>query len=177
MNYPRRGCLQVYTGNGKGKTTASLGLAMRAVGHGHKVIMLQFMKGSDNYGELTTAAKYLPGLTIEQYGLETFVSRENLSPGDIEMARKGVERAREVLAGGGYDLVILDEINVALDYKLIQLEQVMDLINLKPPNVELVFTGRYAHEKIIEAADLVTEVNLVKHPFYQGVEAREGIEY
>ncbi|MFZ5651553.1 MAG: cob(I)yrinic acid a,c-diamide adenosyltransferase [Bacillota bacterium] len=177
MNKSRRGCLQVYTGNGKGKTTASLGLAMRAVGHEHKVIILQFMKGSSNYGELSTAAKYLPGLTIEQYGLETFVSRENLSPEDIEMARKGVERAREVLTGGGYDLVILDEINVALDYKLIQIEQVMDLINLRPPHVELVFTGRYAHEKIIEAADLVTEVNLVKHPFYQGVEAREGIEY
>ncbi|MFZ5648236.1 MAG: cob(I)yrinic acid a,c-diamide adenosyltransferase [Bacillota bacterium] len=177
MIHPRRGCLQVYTGNGKGKTTASLGLAMRAVGHGHKVMMLQFMKGSSNYGELSTAAKYLPGITIEQYGLETFVDRENPSPGDIEIAQKGIDRARAVLTGGGYDLVILDEINVALDYKLVQLEQVMELIKLRPPDVELVFTGRYAHEKIIEAADLVTEVNLVKHPFYLGVEAREGIEY
>ena len=177
MDQIRRGCLQVYTGNGKGKTTASLGLAMRAAGHGHKVMMIQFMKGWSNYGELTTAEKYLPHMTIEQFGLETFVDKENPSPGDIEMAQKGVDRARAVLSGGGYHLVILDEINVALDYNLVKLDQVMELISLRPPHVELVLTGRNAHEKVIEAADLVTEINLVKHPFYQGVEAREGIEF
>lgn len=177
MNLPRRGCLQVYTGNGKGKTTASLGLTLRSVGHGHKVFIIQFMKGSDNYGELEAARKYLPGVTIEQYGLETFVSRENPSPEDRELAQKGIARAREIVAGGEYNLVILDELNVALDYSLVRLDQVMEIINSRPPHVELVMTGRYAHEKVIEAADLVTEVTLVKHPFYKGIEAREGIEY
>jgi len=176
MVHNRRGFLQVYTGNGKGKTTASLGLSMRALGHGHKVIMLQFMKGS-YYGELTTAQKYLPGLSIEQYGLETFVDEESPSPKDVELARQGIARAREVLTECSYDMVILDEINVALDYNLVNLEQVMELTSLRPPNVELVFTGRNAHEKVIEAADLVTEITLVKHPFYQGVDARQGIEF
>ncbi|HBV97650.1 MAG: cobinamide adenolsyltransferase [Peptococcaceae bacterium BICA1-7] len=177
MNLPRRGCLQVYTGNGKGKTTASLGLTLRSVGHGHKVFIIQFMKGSDNYGELEAARKYLPGVTIEQYGLETFVSRENPSPEDRELAQKGIARAREIVAGGEHDLVILDELNVALDYNLVTLDQVMDLISARPTQVELVLTGRGAHQKVIEAADLVTEVTLVKHPFYKGIEAREGIEY
>lgn len=177
MNLPRRGCLQVYTGNGKGKTTASLGLTLRSVGHGHKVFIIQFMKGSDNYGELEAARKYLPGVTIEQYGLETFVSRENPSPEDRELAKKGIARAREIVAGGEHDLVILDELNVALDYNLVTLDQVMDLISARPTQVELVLTGRGAHQKVIEAADLVTEVTLVKHPFYKGIEAREGIEY
>ncbi|MFZ5644341.1 MAG: cob(I)yrinic acid a,c-diamide adenosyltransferase [Bacillota bacterium] len=173
----RRGCLQVYTGNGKGKTTASLGLTLRSVGHGHKVFIIQFMKGSDSYGELESARKYLPGVTIEQYGLETFVSKENPSKEDIELAQKGIKRAMDIVSEGLHDLVILDELNVALDYSLVKLDQVLDLINTRPPHVELVLTGRYAHEKVIEAADLVTEVNLVKHPFYQGVEARKGIEY
>jgi len=176
MVHNRRGFLQVYTGNGKGKTTASLGLAMRSIGHDHKVMMIQFMKGS-NYGELTSAEKYLPSLNIEQYGLETFIDIENLSPQDVELAHKGLTRAREILIEGSYDVVILDEINVALDYNLVSLEQVMELINLRQPYVELIFTGRNAHEKIIEVADLVTEITLVKHYFYQGIKAREGIEF
>jgi len=139
--------------------------------------MIQFMKGWSNYGELTTAEKYLPHMTIEQFGLETFVDKANPTPGDIELAQKGVERAKTVLLGGSYQLIILDEINVALDYNLVELDQVMELIDIRPSHVELVLTGRNAHEKIIEAADLVTEINLVKHPYYQGVEAREGIEF
>lgn len=177
MNLPRRGCLQVYTGNGKGKTTASLGMTLRSVGHGHTVFIIQFMKGSDSYGELEAARKYLPGVTIEQYGLESFVSKENPTPEDREIAQKGIKRALEIVSGGEYQLVILDELNVALDYGLVSLEQVMEIIDSRPPHVELVLTGRYAHEKVLEAADLVTEVTLVKHPFYKGVEAREGIEY
>lgn len=172
----RKGFLQVYTGNGKGKTTASLGLALRAIGHQHKVMMIQFMKGS-NYGELTSAEKYLSLLTIEQYGLETFIDRDNPTPRDVELAQKGFSRAREVLIEGSHDVVILDEINVALDYNLVSLEQVMELINLRQPCVELIMTGRNAHEKIIEAADLVTEITLFKHYFYQGIKAREGIEF
>ncbi len=177
MESTRRGCLQVYTGNGKGKTTAALGLAMRATGHGQKVIMIMFMKGCKNYGEIETAARCMPGLDIEQFGLETFVSKENPTREDIQKAQEGIARAMQVVSGGGYDVIILDEINVALDYNLITLEQVMKLIESRPPHVELVFTGRYAHEKVIGAADLVSVVDLVKHPFYHGVEARRGIEY
>ncbi|MFZ5597258.1 MAG: cob(I)yrinic acid a,c-diamide adenosyltransferase [Bacillota bacterium] len=177
MKKPRKGCLQVYTGNGKGKTTASLGLSLRAVGHGHSVIILMFMKGWPDYGELRAVRNYLPGVTIEQYGLETFVDRENPSPEDRRLAREGIKRAVEVVSGGQYDLVILDELNVALDYNLVTLEQVLEIISLRPEHVELVITGRAAHDKVLEMADLVTEVTLVKHPFYQGVEAREGIEF
>lgn len=179
MTRPRliKGLVQVYTGNGKGKTTASLGLALRAVGHNYKVFMLQFMKGSSNYGELQTAEKYLPNLIIVQSGLETFVSKENPSPEDIEMARQGLSTAKKIVREGHYDLVILDEVNVALDYKLISLEDVLEIIRTKPPHVELILTGRYAPKEIIEAADLVTEMTLVNHPFYKGVDAREGIEY
>lgn len=173
----RRGLVQVYTGNGKGKTTASLGLAMRATGHNHRVIIIQFMKGSSNYGELKAAERLSPQLTIRQFGLETFVSKDNPSAEDIKEAQRGLEAAREVIFGGNYDLVILDEINVALDYNLIPLDEVLQFIKDKPAALELVLTGRYAHEQIIEAADLVSEINLVKHPFYNGVDAREGIEF
>lgn len=179
MTRPRliQGLVQVYTGNGKGKTTASLGLALRAIGHGYKVFMLQFMKGSKNYGELQTAETKLPNLIIVQSGLEAFVSRENPSREDIEIARQGLTTAKKVVREGHYDLVILDEVNVALDYKLIPLEEVLEIIRSKPPQVELILTGRNAPKEILESADLVTEMTLVNHPFYKGVDAREGIEY
>ncbi len=178
MGRPRleRGLVQVYTGNGKGKTTASLGLALRAIGHGYKVFMLQFMKGSD-YGELLTAEKFLPNLIIVQSGLETFVDRNNPSPEDIRIAVQGLETAKKVVREGNYDLVILDEINVALDYKLIPLDDVIEMIRSKPDHVELILTGRSAPEEILKAADLITEMTLVNHPFYKGVDARQGIEY
>lgn len=179
MSRPRlkKGCIQVYTGNGKGKTTAALGLALRAVGHGYKVFMLQFMKGSKEYGELQAAEKYLPNFIIMQSGLETFVSKENPSKTDIELARKGLDIAQKVVSEGHYDLVILDEINVALDFKLFPLEDVLSIIKSKPGHVELILTGRYAPREILETADLVSEVTLVNHPYYHGVEAREGIEF
>ena len=172
-----KGLLQVYTGNGKGKTTAALGLAVRAMGHGYKVFMLQFMKGSKDYGELQAAEKYLPNLIIVQSGLETFVCKENPCRTDIELARQGLETAKKVIREEHYDMVILDEINVALDFNLIDLTEVIDMINNKPDHVELVLTGRYVPAKIVELADLVTEVSLVKHPYYKGVSARKGIEY
>ncbi|MCG8401600.1 MAG: cob(I)yrinic acid a,c-diamide adenosyltransferase [Firmicutes bacterium] len=172
-----KGMLQVYTGNGKGKTTAALGLAVRAIGHGYKVFMLQFMKGSKDYGELQAAEKYLPNLIIVQSGLETFVCKENPSRTDIELARQGLETAKKVIREEHYDMVILDEINVALDFNLIDLTEVVDMIKNKPNHVELVLTGRYVPAKIVELADLVTEVSLVKHPYYKGVSARKGIEY
>jgi len=169
--------VQVYTGNGKGKTTASLGLALRAVGHGYKVFMLQFMKGSKDYGELQAAEKYLPNLIIVQSGLETFVSKENPARADIDLAKRGLETAKKVIDEGHYDLVILDEINVALDFNLIDLEEVLEIIKNKPEHVELILTGRYVPRKIIDQADLVSDVTLIKHPYYQGVSARQGIEY
>ncbi|MGB9803879.1 cob(I)yrinic acid a,c-diamide adenosyltransferase [Desulfofundulus sp.] len=172
-----RGYVHVYTGNGKGKTTAALGLALRAIGHGYRVFMLQFMKGSKEYGEIKAAEKYLPDLTIVQSGLETFVDKEDPSPEDIALARQGLDKARKVIMEGSYDLVILDEINVAVDFNLIPLDSVLELIRNKPPHMELILTGRYAHPKIIKAADVVTEMHLINHPYYEGVEARKGIEY
>lgn len=173
----KKGRVHVYTGNGKGKTTAALGLALRALGHGHKVFMLQFMKGSKNYGEIVAAEKYLPGLTIIQSGLETFVSKENPAQVDIDLALDGLKLAKKVILENRYDMVILDEINVALDFKLIPLNEVIELIKNKPPEMELVLTGRYAPKEIIELGEVVSEVTLVNHPYYHGVEAREGIEY
>ncbi|WP_027363734.1 cob(I)yrinic acid a,c-diamide adenosyltransferase [Desulfotruncus alcoholivorax] len=172
-----KGLVQVYTGNGKGKTTASLGQAVRAIGHGYKVFMLQFMKGSKDYGEIKTAEKYLPNLIIVQSGLETFVSKENPSQADIDLARQGLATAQKVIKEGHYDLVILDEINVALDFNLINLDDVLEMIKTKPDHVELILTGRYVPPKILDHADLVSEVSLIKHPYYQGVSARKGIEY
>ncbi|MCK4307744.1 cob(I)yrinic acid a,c-diamide adenosyltransferase [candidate division WOR-3 bacterium] len=170
------GTVQVYTGDGKGKTTAALGQALRASGHGFKIIVIQFMKGQIKYGELE-AVKNIPGFVIEQYGLPTFVDKDNPSKEDMELAKKGFERAKEVILSGEYDMVILDEANVALDYGLIKLDEVIDLIKKKPQNVELILTGRYAPNEILEIADLVTDVREVKHHYQKGVQAREGIEY
>jgi cob(I)alamin adenosyltransferase len=172
----RHGTVQVYTGDGKGKTTAALGLALRAVGHGLTVYMLQFMKGSPNYGELTTAGM-LPGLTIEQSGRDEFVDRENPARVDIDLAAEGLARSKAAIMDGRYDIVILDEVNVALDFGLISLEDVLELIEKRPPHVELVLTGRSAHPEVVRAADLVSEVLNIRHHYDAGVEAREGIEY
>ncbi len=172
----RRGTVQVYTGDGKGKTTAALGQALRAVGHDLSVYVVQFMKGSPNYGELASAAR-LPNFTIEQSGRDEFVDKKNPAQIDIDLARKGLARAREVLTGGSYDLVILDELNVALDFGLVSLEDVLDLIRSRPPHVELIITGRAAHPEVVKIADLVSEVLNIKHHYDAGVQAREGVEY
>lgn len=173
----KRGMVHIYTGNGKGKTTAALGLALRAIGHGFKVFMLQFMKGSKNYGEIIAAEKYLPAFTIVQSGLETFVDKENPSREDLDLARQGLDLAKKVVSENQYDMVILDEINVALDFKLIPLAEVVELVKNRPPEMELVLTGRYVPQEILELGDVVSEVNLINHPYYHGCEAREGIEY
>jgi cob(I)alamin adenosyltransferase len=172
----RRGTVQVYTGNGKGKTTAALGLALRAVGHGLSVYMLQFMKGSSNYGELTSAAQF-PSFTIEQSGRDEFVDKENPAQVDIDMAAAGLAKGRAAVMGGEYDIVILDEANVALDFGLISLEDLLEIIEGKPPHVELILTGRSAHPEVVKSADLVSEVLNIRHHYDSGVEAREGIEY
>ncbi|MFA4885037.1 MAG: cob(I)yrinic acid a,c-diamide adenosyltransferase [Desulfotomaculaceae bacterium] len=173
----RKGLVHVYTGNGKGKTTAALGLALRAIGHGHNVFMLQFMKGSKNYGEIIAAEKYLPDLTIVQSGLETFVSKENPAQVDINLAVEGLKIAKKVIEENKYHMLILDEVNVALDFNLIPLSDVVELIKNKPAEMELVLTGRYAPKEILELGDVVSDVTLVNHPYYHGVEAREGIEF
>lgn len=171
-----RGLVQVYTGEGKGKTTAALGLAMRAAGHGLRVYIIQFMKGWPNYGELKTVGGH-PQITLRQFGRPEFVDPEKPEPLDREMAREALREARRVLTSGSYDLVILDEVNVALKYRLIELKDVLTLIEGKPERVELVLTGRYAPPEVIERADLVTEMREVKHPYKHGVKGRKGIEY
>jgi cob(I)alamin adenosyltransferase len=172
----RHGTVQVYTGDGKGKTTAALGLALRAVGHGLTVYMIQFMKGSSNYGELSAAGR-LEGFTIEQSGRDEFVDRQDPAQVDIDFAAAGLARARAVLTAGEHDIVILDEINVALDFGLVRLEDVLSLVEQRPEHVELVMTGRSAHPEVVKVADLVSEVLNIRHHYDTGVKAREGIEY
>jgi cob(I)alamin adenosyltransferase len=171
----KKGLVQVYTGNGKGKTTASLGLAFRAAGHDFRVYVMQFMKGQTVYGELEAARRLGPNITIEQVGRRAFVSREP-EPQDLEMAREAFGRARQLVSSGDYDLVVLDELNCAVDYGLVPLDEVKALIRQKAPHTELVMTGRGAHPDIIEMADLVTEMREIKHYYNAGQGARKGIE-
>jgi cob(I)alamin adenosyltransferase len=170
-----RGCVQVYTGNGKGKTTAALGLALRAVGRGLKVCVFQFIKGGGPYGEHLVAEKLAPLFTIIQSGRPGWVNTKNISE-DRRVAQAALLQAQELLTSDLYDLVVLDEINGAVKFGLIDVEQVLDLIALKPERVELILTGRNAHERVIEAADLVTEMCEIKHYYAAGVPARTGIE-
>ena len=169
------GCIQVYTGDGKGKTTAALGLAFRAVGRGLNVCMYQFIKGGGRYGEHIAAEKLAPLLTIIQTGRPGWVNKKDITE-DRLTAQEAFVRARELLTSGAYDLFICDEINGAVGFGLIDVEQVLELIRLKPEKTELVLTGRNAHELIIEKADLVTEMREIKHYYKAGVPARTGIE-
>jgi cob(I)alamin adenosyltransferase len=171
-----RGLIQVYTGNGKGKTTAALGLAFRAAGRELMVCMIQFMKGGGPYGEHLAAPRLAPYLTIIQTGREGWVNRDNPDPEDLRLAHEALALAKQALTGGKYDLVILDEINGAVGFGLITVDEVLPLLETKPHNVELVLTGRNAHERIMAAADLVTEMREVKHYYKAGVPARTGIE-
>jgi cob(I)alamin adenosyltransferase len=171
-----KGLVQVYTGNGKGKTTAALGLALRAVGHGLRVLVIQFMKGNINYGELESVKKLSPYLTIKQMGRETFVSKTNPDPIDIKMAQEGFALAKKAVENSEFDIVILDEINVAIDYGLIPLSDLLQFIDSKPETVELILTGRNAKPEIMDKADLVTEMVDRKHYYDKGIPARKGIE-
>ncbi|MDO9558802.1 MAG: cob(I)yrinic acid a,c-diamide adenosyltransferase [Syntrophales bacterium] len=172
-----RGLVLVYTGDGKGKTTAAIGQALRSVGHGSRVLIIQFMKGK-KYGEVLASEKYLAGmLTMVQCGLDSFVMKNDPAPVDIELARQGLALAKKAVASGDYQMVVLDEINVALDFKLVELEDVIEIIKTKPVSLDLVLTGRYAPADVIELADMVSEVREIKHHYAQGIKERAGIEY
>lgn len=171
----RTGCFQIYTGNGKGKTTASVGLSVRAVGAGMRVFIGQFIKGHDS-AEMKLLRERCPEMTIEQFGFGRFVRGEPAAE-DIAAAVKGIERLREVVSAGAVDLVIADEINGAVAAGLLEVEQLLALISIRPAHVELVFTGRSADARIVEQADLVTEMRKVKHCYDGGTPARDGIEF
>lgn len=172
-----RGCVQVYTGDGKGKTTAAFGLAVRAAGRGLRVYIGQFMKKT-LYGELF-GSKMLNNLVdVEQYGSpECIPFREKPTREDIELAQMGLARAREILQGGEYPIVILDEINIATHFRLIEESALCALVDTRPKDIELICTGRHAPDSLLERADLVTEMRLIKHPYTDsGLMARDGIE-
>jgi len=168
------GKVHVYTGDGKGKTTAALGLSIRAAGAGLRVFIAQFIK-SDEYSEIKALKRFSDLITVEQFGLGGFIGG-NPSSGDIEAAQKGVARIREIISSETYDVVVLDEANIAVKYKLISEQDLLDIIDAKSKNIELVITGRDAAPKIMDKADLVTQMKAVKHYFQNGVEARVGIE-
>ena len=168
------GYVHVYTGNGKGKTTAALGLALRAVGAGMRVYIAQFVKGME-YSELYAVEKLSDNITLKQYGRDCFITRDP-EAADIAAANEGLNELRGVVASGDYNMVILDEANIATYYKLFSVDELLSLIDSKPAGVEIVITGRYADPRIIARADLVTEMQEVKHYYTQGVQARVGIE-
>jgi len=171
-----KGLVQVYTGDGKGKTSAAFGLALRAVGRGLKVYIIQFIKGGFDYGELYIVEK-IPNLKLATFGRGRFVTEIPPSEEDSKLVREAFALAKKVVKSGEYDVVVLDEVNVALNLKMIGVNEVIDLIKSKPKHVELILTGRYAPVQIIDAADLVTEMREIKHPYMQGVPPRKGIEY
>jgi len=169
-----KGYIHVYTGHGKGKTTATLGLILRAAGAGMKVFLAQFLKQGD-YSELNGLKRFDDLVTVEQFGLGCFVKGEAAAE-EVEAARRGLDRVKTVLASGAYDMVVLDEANVALHFHLFSLPELLTLIDAKPEATELVITGRHAPPELIARADLVTEMREIKHYYQAGVAARTGIE-
>ncbi len=172
----KRGLIQVYTGDGKGKTTAALGLALRAMGHGFSVYMIQFLKGDKSTGELKIAKKLSPNLIIRPMGRKVFVDPKRPAEMDRNLAKRALDLTEEIVTEGRYDIVILDEVNVAIHLGLIPSESILALIHNKPPHVEIILTGRYANPKILEKADLITEMKAVRHYYDKGIGARKGIE-
>lgn len=170
-----KGYIQIYTGNGKGKTTAAIGLTVRAAGAGKKVFFAQFVKGQI-YSEIKTIQKILPSADIKQYGLRCFIKNVPTQE-DIIAARKGLDEVSQKIFSGDYDLVILDEANIAVYYHLFSAKELINVLKQKPEKTEIVITGRYAVPELIEVADLVTEMKEIKHYYKKGVEARLGIEY
>lgn len=169
-----KGYVHIYTGNGKGKTTAALGLAIRAAGAGHKVFIAQFIKMGE-FSEIKALKRFSDLITVEQFGLGRFV-KGRPSPEDIEAAQKGLAKIKSILSSGEYQIVIMEEANVAAKLELFSVQDLLDIISVKPKEIELVITGRGADPRIIEKADLVTEMKEIKHYYQKGVPARVGIE-
>ncbi len=180
-SFKEHGYIQVYTGNGKGKTTASLGLTMRALGRGWSVLIVMFTKGGDDYGELYSFADLTNILTnklkIVQAGLDRIVYKNNVTKDDEKTIKNGWDIAKSAIKSGEYQLIVLDEANIAIDLNLIDLKEMIDVLKNKPDNVEIVLTGRNARKEIIDIADLVSEIKPVKHYWDKGVGARKGIEF
>jgi cob(I)alamin adenosyltransferase len=170
------GLVEIFTGEGKGKTSAALGAIIRALGHGLRVYIVFFMKGDFPYGEQKILCQF-PDCTVERFGFQEFVDPAHVKPKEKEEARKALEAARKAMLSQKYDVVILDEVNVAAAWKLIDVDSVVKLIHEKPEKVELILTGRYADPKLIKLADLVTDMVKVKHPFDKGILSRKGFEY
>ena len=168
--------IQVYTGNGKGKTTAALGLALRAWGRGLRVAVIQFMKMGDEYGEISAIRK-LSGIDLFQYGRDQLIIKGKHTPEDVRLAKQGLRKAKQALSGKKYDVVILDEVNVVAYFGIVRPEEVMEVVRSRAQEVEVVLTGRNAPKLFIDEADLVTEMRMIKHPYEAGVLARAGIEF
>jgi cob(I)alamin adenosyltransferase len=171
-----KGIIHIYTGNGKGKTSAAFGLALRALGRGFKVYCIQFIKGGFDYGELHIVDS-LPNMTLKAFGRGKFITDSPPSKEDVKLAEEAMSLAEEVVKKGEHDVVILDEINVAVSLGLIRVERVLNVMQNKPKHVELVLTGRYATEEVVREAQVVTEMKEIKHPFSKGLQARKGIDY
>jgi cob(I)alamin adenosyltransferase len=175
------GLIHVYTGDGKGKTTAALGLALRAAGHGWRTYIGQFMKGQE-YGELQAGALLDGRITIEQFGRPTFIrvdadGHSTATKEDVTLAKKGLDAIRNAMSSGQYQIVVMDEINVALYFKLLAVQEVVAVVEDKPASVELVLTGRRVPQVLLDRADYVTEMTELKHPYQRGIKARQGIEF
>ena len=179
MKKGKKGLIIVHTGNGKGKTTAAMGMALRAVGHDQKILMIQFIKGSWKYGELEAAKKLDPNFEIIPMGKGFIGSKKGSgpSPEDLKAVIEAWKFSKEKIYSKKYDMIILDEINIALSYDMLDLDEVLQTIETKPDRLHIVLTGRSAHSRLIEIADLVTEMKEVKHPFQEGIAAQKGIEF
>ncbi len=171
----RQGIFLVITGNGKGKTTSGIGCALRALGHGFRVAVIQFMKGR-MHGELLVLRERL-GVDVYQFGRNAFVDSKNPDPRDVALARQGLDKAWEIVRGSQYDVLILDEINVVADFGLVPPAEVMELVRAKPRWMDIIATGRSAPEAFVDLADTVSEVREVKHHYRKGIESRAGMEF
>ena len=174
-----KGLTIVYTGKGKGKTTAALGIALRATGYKKKICMIQFIKGSWHYGEMDSSKRLEPEFEMVAIGkgFVGIIDDKSSKTDHQKVAKEAIRISNEKIQSGKYDIVILDEINYAVNLNLISVEDVLELIKSKPQNVDLVLTGNYAKDEVIEAADLVTEMREIKHPFQQGIKAKKGIDF
>jgi len=179
MQKKNKGLVIVYTGDGKGKTTAALGMALRAAGHGKKILIVQFIKNFRNYGELKFVKKYDCGIKIKSIGKGYVKIKGDKFPFEehVKAAKGALKFAKEGILSKEHDIVVLDEINIALDKKLLTLQEVVELIHQKPPSLHLVLTGRNAPKKLLQLADLVSEIKDIKHPYRKGIPAQKGIEY